>query len=108
MYAIFELGGRQYRAEHDKTIKMDKLDAAVGATVSFDKVLLLHDGEKVAVGDPYIEGVKVTGRVIQQGRDRKLRVFKYKPKKRYKRMLGHRQEFTAVRIMQIEGTGNNQ
>ncbi len=101
MYAIFETGGRQYRAEENKTVKMDKLDAEPGAELSFDKVLAVHDGEKLSIGTPHIEGAKVTGQVVQQGRDRKIRVFKYKPKKRYKLMRGHRQDFTAVKITGI-------
>lgn len=101
MYVIFELGGRQYKAEGDTVIKMDKRDAATGADVAFDKVLALHDGEKLEVGLPHIAGVTVTGRVVQQGRDRKIDVFKYKPKKHYKVRRGHRQSFTAVKITGI-------
>lgn len=103
MYAIFDYGGRQYRAENESVMKMDKLEAETGAEVSFDKVLMLNDGQTTTIGSPYIEGVKVTGKVVQQGKDRKIRVFKYKPKKRYKLMRGHRQHFTAVKVTGILG-----
>jgi large subunit ribosomal protein L21 len=101
MYAIFELGGRQYKAEGEKVVKMDNFEAEPGAEVSFDKVLAVHNGETLEVGTPYLAGAAVTGRVVQQGRDRKIIVFKYKPKKHYKVKRGHRRQFTAVRITGI-------
>jgi len=102
VYAIVETGGRQHRAEPGRTIKTQKIDAAVGAEVVLDRVLAIHDGEKLQVGTPYIEGARVVGRVIQQGRDPKIRVFKYKPKKHYRRTRGHRQYFTVIEITKIE------
>ena len=101
MYVIFEAGGRQHRAELDKIVKMDRLAAATGDVVEFDKVLAVFDGDDASIGTPYVEGVKVTGRVMQQGKDPKIHVFKYKPKKRYKRQYGHRQHFTQVQITDI-------
>lgn len=101
MYAIFEAGGRQHRAEADVTVKMDRLDAETGDIVEFDRVLAVFDGEEAVIGAPYVDGVKVTGRVVQQGKDRKIIVFKYKPKKHYKRTRGHRQHFTQVQITEI-------
>jgi large subunit ribosomal protein L21 len=101
MYAIFELGGRQYKAEGSKVVKMDRIEAEPGAILSFDKVLALHDGEALQVGTPYVAGVTVTGRVVQQGKDRKIVVMKYKPKKHYRVKRGHRTQFTAVQITSI-------
>lgn len=101
MYAIFEAGGRQHRAEADAIVKMDRLDAETGDIVEFDKVLAVFDDDEAVIGAPYVDGARVTGRVVQQGRDRKMVVFKYKPKKRYKRTRGHRQHFTQVQITEI-------
>jgi large subunit ribosomal protein L21 len=103
MYAIFEAGGRQHRAEAGKVVKMDRLDAETGEAVEFDKVLALFDDDSARLGAPYVEGAKITGRVMQQGRARKIIVFKYKPKSGYKRMRGHRQHFTQVEITGITG-----
>ena len=101
MYAIFEAGGRQHRAELGKTVKMDKLPDQVGDVVTFDKVLAVFDESNTNVGAPYVSGAQVIGRVIQQGRDRKIVVFKYRPKSGYKRTRGHRQHFTQVQITDI-------
>jgi large subunit ribosomal protein L21 len=103
VYAIVETGGRQHRAEVGRIIKTQKLEAPVGTEVRLDKVLAVHDGAALRVGTPYLEGTVVTGRVIQQGRDHKIRVFKYKPKKHYSRTRGHRQAFTVVQVIGIEG-----
>jgi large subunit ribosomal protein L21 len=101
MYAIFEAGGRQHRAETGKVVKMDKVEAQVGDVVEFDKVLALFGDSDSTVGAPYVAGAKVVGRVIQQGRDRKFIVFKYRLKSGYKRTRGHRQHFTQVEITDI-------
>ena len=102
MYAIVETGGRQHKAEPGRTIKTQKIDAAVGAQVVLDRVLAIHDGEKLRVGTPYVEGAVVVGRVVQQGKDPKVRVFKYKRKKHYRRTRGHRQPFTVIEVLNIE------
>lgn len=102
VYAIVETGGRQHRAQVGRVIKTQKLDAAVGSEVVLDRVVAVHDGSKLCVGTPYVAGAAVRGRVIQQGRDPKIRVFKYKPKKHYRRTYGHRQPFTVVEITSIE------
>lgn len=103
MYAIVETGGRQHRAEVGRIIKTQKMDVPVGAEVALDKVIAVHDGSALKVGTPHLDGAVVRGRVIQQGRDRKIRVFKYKRKKHYKRTYGHRQAFTVVQVTGIEG-----
>lgn len=101
MYAIFEHGGHQYRAEAASMLRLGRLPAQVGETVVFDKVLAVRGPEEIRVGAPYLSGAQVVGTVVQHGRGPKLRIFKYKRKKHYKRQAGHRQDFTAVRIDEI-------
>lgn len=101
MYAIFQQNSHQYKAEENETLRLEKLPAQVGEKVTFDKVLAVRQDGEVVVGTPYVEGARVTGTIVQQGRGRKIRVFKYKSKKHYKRQRGHRQAFTAVRIDEI-------
>ncbi|MCD6360212.1 MAG: 50S ribosomal protein L21 [Armatimonadetes bacterium] len=104
MYAIVEVGGRQHMVEPDEIVKVDKLDAATGDEVSLDKVLAVRDDDgEMRIGRPYLDGVAVTARVVQQGRDRKLRVMKFRAKKRYLRHKGHRQDFTQLQITAITG-----
>ncbi len=103
MYAIVECGGRQHKAEPGSVIKTQKIEQDVGAEVVLDRVLAVHDDEKLRVGTPYLEGVKVIGRIIQQGKDPKIRVEKFKRKKHYHRVKGHRQPFTVLQILAIEG-----
>lgn len=102
MYAIIEAGGRQHRVAPQMIVKMDRLAAKVGETVEFDSVLAIFDGEDATIGTPKLEGAKVTARVVQQGKDPKIVVFKYKPKKHYKKIRGHRQHFTQVQITEIK------
>ncbi len=97
MYAIFVVGGKQYRAEKGDEIVCEKLDAEVGAKVTFDQVLLVGD----KVGTPFVAGAKVTGEVVKQGLGKKIVVFKYKAKKNERKKQGHRQAFTVVRIANI-------
>ncbi len=101
MYAIFEQDSHQYKAQENETLRLQKLPVEVGEKVTFDKVLAVRENGQVLVGTPYVEGARVTGTVVEQGRGRKIRVFKYKAKKHYKRQRGHRQAFTAVRIDEI-------
>lgn len=102
MYALIETGGKQYRVEKDSVLFIEKLDAAEGDTVTFEKVLLISDEGNVQVGSPMVANAKVTGKVLKQGRSKKITVFKYKPKKNYKKKQGHRQPFTRVVIESIE------
>lgn len=101
MYAVIETGGKQYRVEEGKEIKIEKLNAEVGETVEFDRVIAVNNGEALKVGLPLVEGAMVKGRVLEHGRGRKIIVFKYKPKKNYRRKQGHRQAFTRVLIETI-------
>ena len=97
-YAIFRSGGRQYRASIGDTVVLDKLPLEPGSPVEFDQVLLVSKGGNVKVGAPTVSGAKVKARVLEQGRDKKVLVFKYKSKIRYRRKTGHRQDHTSVTI----------
>ena len=101
MYAIIKTGGKQYVVEEGKVISIEKLDVEEGAEVTFDEVLLVS-GDVVKIGQPNVAGAKVTGKVLEQGKERKIRIFKYKAKSNYRRRQGHRQPFTKVKIEKIE------
>ncbi|MBQ6779901.1 MAG: 50S ribosomal protein L21 [Treponema sp.] len=101
MYALFEYKGKQYKAEKDALIQVDKIDAEKGAKIDIDSVLLVSDGDKVSVGAPYVKGAKIEVEVEEDFRDKKVLVFKYKSKKDYHRLIGHRQEYTNVRVKNI-------
>ncbi|AUS08429.1 50S ribosomal protein L21 [Laceyella sacchari] len=103
MYALIETGGKQYRVEQNSVLYIEKLNANEGETVTFDKVLLVNKDGEIKVGSPVVEGAKVVGKVVKHGKGKKVTVFKYKPKKNYKRKKGHRQPFTQVVIESIEG-----
>lgn len=101
MYAIIATGGKQYRVSEGDIIYIEKLENAVDDSVSFPVLML--GGETVKAGNPLVEGAEVTGKVLQQGRGRKIIVYKYKSKKNYRRKAGHRQPFTKVEITGIKG-----
>lgn len=101
MYAIIESGGRQYRAEAGNSFVTEKLPHEVGEQIELKHVLLLADGEEVKIGQPMVEGVTVKATVVEQFRGKKIFVWKYKPKKRYRRRRGHRQSYTRLRIDEI-------
>lgn len=100
MYAIIATGGKQYRVSEGDVIYVEKLDAQVDSTVSFDVLLVGNDGD-VKVGTPVVDGVKVEGKVVGQIRGEKIVVFKYKSKKNYRRKQGHRQPYTKIEITKI-------
>ncbi|WP_010630327.1 50S ribosomal protein L21 [Sporolactobacillus vineae] len=100
MYAIIETGGKQLKVEEGKTIFVEKLAAEAGETVTFDKVLFVG-GDDAKVGTPTVDGATVTGKVVEQGRAKKIIVFKFKRRKNYRRKQGHRQPFTKVTIEKI-------
>ncbi len=102
MYAVVATGGKQYKVKEGDILKIEKIDGEVGAQVDFDQVLLCSDGDQVQVGQPTVQGAVVRGHIVAQGKDRKVIVFKYKRRKRYRRKNGHRQAFTAVKIDAIE------
>lgn len=102
MYAIIRTGGKQYRVEPGDVVRLESLDGEVGSTVTLDDVLLVGEGDDIRVGAPRVENAAVEGTVVEQGRDRKIRVFKHKRRKQYRRTRGHRQSFTAVRIERVQ------
>ena len=101
MYAVIETGGKQYNVSEGDLLRIEKLDKAVGDVVDDFKVLMIANELGIEVGNPYIVGAKVVAEVVEQGKARKLRIFKYKPKKNEKRKLGHRQPYTKVEISAI-------
>lgn len=101
MYALVEYKGKQYKAEKGAILTVDKIDAEKGAAIEVDSVLLISDGDKVSVGTPYVKGAKVKIVVEDSFRDKKVIVFKYKSKKDYHRTIGHRQNYTNVRVEDI-------
>lgn len=103
MYAIFESGGKQVQASPGERVRLEKIEADVGAKVQFDRVLFVNREGKIQIGKPYLEGIRVVGKVVEQDRSRKVLVFKKKRRKQYRRTHGHRQDFTAVEIQGIEG-----
>ena len=100
MYAIIETGGKQYKVEANDVINVEKLDVEVGSKVELP-VLMLVDAGKVTNGNPYVNGAKVTAEVVEQGKADKIVVFKYKAKKNYRRKQGHRQPYTALKILSV-------
>ena len=103
MYAIIETGGKQYRVKEGDVLRVEKLNAEEGSTVDIDRVLLLSKDGGVKAGAPYLKGAKVVLEIIKHGKGRKIIVFKYKPKKNYRRKKGHRQPFTEVIVKNIVG-----
>lgn len=102
MYAVIQTGGKQYRVAPGDEVRVEKLSGNKGDAVAFDHVLLTSDGENVQVGRPFLESSRVMGRILHQGRDRKVLVFKFKRRKGYRKTRGHRQPFSLVRIENIE------
>jgi large subunit ribosomal protein L21 len=101
MYAIIKTGGKQYRVEEGQIIKIEKLSAEEGENVEFDQVLAFADNNGLKAGSPMLDGASVKGKVIEQGKNKKIVVFKYKPKIRYRKKTGHRQPYTRVLIEDI-------
>ena len=102
MYAIIKTGGKQYRVAEGDTIIVEKLPVEEEASVTFDQVLAVAKDDEVIIGKPLVEGAKVTGKVAEQGKGPKIRIFKYKAKSNYRRRQGHRQPFSKVVIEKIE------
>ena len=102
MFAIIETGGKQYKVEKGTTLEIEKLPEEAGKAVTFEQVLLTSDGKTTKVGKPFVPGARVTGKLLEQKRGKKIIVFKKKPKKRYERKQGHRQDLTVVEITEIK------
>ncbi len=101
MYAIIKTGGKQYKVKEGQMIKVEKLDAEKGEKVKFERVLQYSDNDGYQFGKPYLDGAEVSGKVIEQDKNKKVVVLKYKPKRRYYKKTGHRQPYTKVLIENI-------
>ena len=101
MYAILETGGKQYRVEPGDVVQVEKLPGQVGETLALSRVRFVHGDDGVKIGQPLVDGAKVTAQVVRQARTRSIMIFKKKRRKNYRRTKGHRQEFTQVRITGI-------
>jgi large subunit ribosomal protein L21 len=107
MYAVVSTGGKQYRVEPGTQLSVDRLPAEPGASVTFDRVLLVGDGDQVTIGTPIVDGASVTATVLREERGPKLVIFKFKQKVKYRRRTGHRQHLTLVRIDRIDADGRS-
>ncbi len=101
MYAIIEDSGRQYRVEEGQTLYTEKHPQEPGEEIIFDRILMVGNGENIHVGKPYLSGVVVHATIMEQVRGPKIHVIKFKPRKNYRRKIGHRQHYSAIRIDQI-------
>ncbi len=102
MYAVIESGGKQHRVEEGEVLQLEKLDAAAGDKVKFDKILLVGEGGSVKIGKPYVAGSQVEAKVLKQGRGEKIKIIKFNRRKHFKKQQGHRQSFTEVEITGIK------
>jgi large subunit ribosomal protein L21 len=103
MFAVFSSGGKQHRVTEGEVIRVERLAAEPGDEVVFDKVLMVANGDEVSVGQPFVDGGKVTAEVVAIGRGKKIRVIKFKRRKDYMRRQGHRQWYTELKITGING-----
>ncbi|MFP5344539.1 MAG: 50S ribosomal protein L21 [Gammaproteobacteria bacterium] len=103
MYAVIVTGGKQYRVAQGEKLRVEKLDAAEGATVEFDQVLMVGEGDSAKIGAPLVAGGKVTARVTAQGRSDKIKIIKFRRRKHHMKQMGHRQSYTEVEITGITG-----
>ena len=101
MHAIIETGGKQYKVTEGDTLFIEKLEAEAGQAITFDKVLAILDGDKATFGAPVVEGASVAATVVKNGKGKKVRIFKYNPKKGYRKRQGHRQPYTKVEITKV-------
>lgn len=102
MYAIILTGGKQYKVSEGETIRVEKIPGEIGDSVSFDRVLMFSNDKNLKVGQPTLDDVTVTGQIVEQGKAKKIIVFKQKRRKRYRRKQGHRQQYTALKIDTIK------
>ena len=102
MYAVIRTGGKQYKVQEEQTLKVEKLEGTEGSQVEFDDVLMTSDGETVTLGNPTVESASVKAVILEQGRSKKQLVFKYKRRKGYRKMQGHKQAYTEIKIDSIQ------
>ena len=105
MYAVIKTGGKQYRVEPGNVFKVESIEAGIGESVTFDEVLMIADGEDITIGTPTIASAKVVAEVIAHGRAKKIEIIKFKRRKHHQKRTGHRQNFTQIQILNINGKG---
>jgi len=103
MYAVIKTGGKQYRVAEGDLLRVEKIKGVVGEAVEFDEVLMIVNGERVEIGRPILSDFKVVGEIVEQGKGKKIIVFKSKRRKGYRKKKGHRQQYTALKIKEIKG-----
>ena len=103
MYAVIRSGGKQYRVNQGGSLRVEKLPGEVGSSVTLDEVLMIGGEGDVKIGTPKVDGAQITGTIVAQGRGQKIRVFKMKRRKGYRRAQGHRQGYTEIRVDEIRG-----
>ena len=101
MYAVIKTGGKQYRVSSGEKVKVEQLAADVGSQITIDQVLMVADGDKISIGKPLVEGAKVQATVVNHGRGDKVRIFKLRRRKHFKKQQGHRQNYTEIQVDQI-------
>jgi large subunit ribosomal protein L21 len=101
MYAVIKSGGKQYRVIEGQTLKLEKIEAEVGANINFEEVLMIANGDNIQVGNPLVKGGKVTASVVSHGRREKIHIIKFRRRKHHQKSMGHRQYFTEVKITKI-------
>lgn len=108
MYAVIETGGKQYRVQPGDVISVEKLNVEAGNKVTFDRVLIANDGKDVQIGTPVVESAAVSGTVVENGKGKKVIIFKYKAKKDYRKKQGHRQPYTMIKIDEVTVNGKTE
>ena len=103
MYAVIRSGGKQYRVSQGASLRVEKLPGEVGSSITLDQVLMIGGDGEVKIGTPRVDGAQITGTIVAQGRGQKIRVFKMKRRKGYRRAQGHRQDYTEIRVDEIRG-----
>lgn len=101
MYAVITSGSKQFTVKEGETLKLEKLPAEVGSTITFDNVLMVSNGDDIKLGKPFVKGAKVTATVVDHGRHKKIVIIKFRRRKHHKKQMGHRQYYTEVKIEQI-------
>lgn len=101
MYAVIQSGGKQHRVKEGQVVRLEKIDLEKGATVDFDKILMVGEGEDLTLGAPYLDKAKVSGEIVEQGRGKKIKIIKFQRRKHSRKQMGHRQWFTEVKITSI-------
>jgi len=101
MYAVIQSGGKQHRVKEGQTVRLEKIDLEKGASIDFDKILMVGEGDDLAMGAPYLDKAKGSGEITEQGRGKKIKIIKFQRRKHSRKQMGHRQWFTEVKINKI-------